>query len=127
MWARLTLNTSDLVGGASHWSWWTHTSRECNSPTRAILDTYIRSGTRQASSTISEEDCVGRGHRTKLVATNRTSKRDAPEPFGFGEPKLFADGVGVKLGEAVSANSAPCRRWVSSCSSRGKDVDVALV
>ena len=46
---------------------------------------------------------------------------------------MFADGVGVKLGEAVSANSAPCcrssrwrRRSASRCS-RGKDVDIALV
>ena len=49
-------------------------------------------------------------------------------PFGFGEPKLFADGVGVELGEAVSANSTPCSCYCSSTwCRRFKEVDIALM
>jgi len=124
----VALHTSDLVGVANHrrpggwWSW------ERNIKTRAILETtsfFINRGAPQASSTISEENCVGRGHRTKPVALNRTSKWLAIVPFGFGEPKLFADCVGVNLGEAVSANSTPYSS--STRCRRGKEVDVALV
>merc|ERR1719318_313199 len=115
----MALHTSDLVGGASRQRGERRTdgSWESKQEPSTVLDatkTTISSGAPQASSTIPEADNVGRNrHRAKPVALNRTSSWLAVVPFGFGEPKLLADRVGVKLGEAVSANSAP----LSSCCS----------
>jgi len=103
-------------------------STKTSSGTTATQEIYISNVALRARKTWSccttEADCVGSGHRTKRVAND--NPRDNVEPivrFGSGKPKLLTHGVGVNLGEAISANTAPLSR--SYCIV--KEVDVALV
>merc|ERR1719481_1676651 len=110
----LALHTSDLARIASSTK---NTSQTATSPETSVSSGAPRAkrGTRSSSDDESEE-----GGRTKHVATNNTSGRvEAVVPFGSGKPKLFADGVGINLSEAVSANRAP-----ALSSSRGRSSTV---
>jgi len=128
----VALHTSDLASRArgrrhEYTGGWVYSQEP--STVLDTAETTISRGAPQASSRKgTKEGEVGRGHRTKPVALNRTSSCEAVVPFGFGEPKLFADSVGVELGEAVSANSAPLSSCCGSSRYRWlKEVDVALV
>jgi len=120
----LALHTSDLARRASE---------PCASSSTEIttsLELHTGSDAQRAigsSGAKSEENCVGSGHRTKLVATNKTRTSWETVVFsGSSKPKLFADGVGVEPSEAVSANSTPLSSSGCACVSQ-EEVDVALV
>jgi len=127
----LALHTSDArraIGSSSISSSHTSATQEIYTVGDALRASWWCGKDRRNSA---NEKCVGSRHRTKRIANNSTSVPcEAVVRFGSGKPKLFADGVGVNLGEAVSANSTPAQssgKREADTWGRVKEVDVALV